>query len=197
MNEQMLAFFDRLDEEMRPFVQKGARLDMYLLGRAALVLHYRFALTTKDIDIVEMRDSVLEGKALELFGKDTGLAKALGFYLEQVPQGLPPLPSGFQNRCEEMKGNWKVLRLWVLEAHDLAVTKLKSFRPKDREDLQLLCDRGLLNVATLHTRLQAAFPFRSPKPDDAEGDADNPDWTKALNSLKRVEAYLKGAIHSL
>lgn len=197
MNDPMRTFLDRLDAELYPFAKKGARFDMYLLGRAALVLHYQFALATKDIDIVEMRKSVLEEKAIDLFGQGSRLAQALGFYLERVPQGLPPLPSGFQQRCEEIKGGWKVIRPWVLDPHDLAVTKLKSFRPKDREDLQLLCDRELLDAATLRARLEAAFPFRSPKSDDAEGDVDNPAWTKALASFRRVEAYLNGDSRSL
>jgi hypothetical protein len=85
----------------------------------------------------------------------------------------------------------------MLEVHDLAATKLKSFRPQDREDLQFLCDRGLLNATKLHESLQAAFPFKSQKLEDAEDDPDTPDWAKALEGWKRVESYLKGSIASI
>ncbi len=85
----------------------------------------------------------------------------------------------------------------MLEVHDLAATKLRSFRPRDREDLQNLCDRGLLNAAKLYESLQAAFPFRSPKMEDTEDDPDSPDWGKALANWKQVEAYLKGSIASI
>jgi hypothetical protein len=197
MNDQMRGFLDRLDEELLPFAKEGEPFDMFLLGRAALVLCYQFPLSTKDIDIVWMRDSELERKALELLGKESTLAKSLGLYLDPVPQALPPLPHWFRNRCHLLPGHWKVLKLWMLEAHDLATTKLKSFRPQDREDLQILCDRGLLNAAKLRESLQAAFPFRSPKVEDAEDDPDCPDWGKALASLKRVEDYLKGSIASI
>jgi len=81
-----------------------------------------------------------------------------------------------------------VIRLWKLEVHDLAVTKLKSFRPHDRSDLQALCDRGLLNAQKLREALHLAFPFRSPKPGDEDDDPDNPDWTKVSKHFKRSNA---------
>jgi hypothetical protein len=197
MNDQILAFLNRLDEVLIPFAKEGEHFDTYLLGRSALVIHYGFPLSTSDIDIVWMRDSDLEQKAIELLGEGSALAQTLGLYLDPVPQGLPPLPSGFRRRCVALPGNWKVLRLWILEVHDLAATKLRSFRPKDREDLQALCDRGLLNAAKLRESLDAAFPWRSPKPEDADVDVDNPDWTKAHASFKRVEDYLNGKIRSI
>jgi hypothetical protein len=197
MNDAIRTFLDRLDEELLPFATKGERLNLYLLGRAALVLYYQFTLSTTDVDIVWLRDSELEGKAIELMGEGSTLANALGLYLHPVPQGLPSLPQGFRQHCELVDGGWKALRLWKLEIHDLAATKLKSFRPKDREDLQILCDRGLLNATKLRQALEDAFPYRSPKPEDAEDDPDTPDWGKALANCKRVESYLKGAIRSL
>src|SRR5262245_16738332 len=192
MNELIRTFLDRLDQELLPIAKGEERFELFLLGRAALVVSYRFPLFTNDIDIVSSWDSELERKAIALSGKESLLAKTLGLYLDPVSPGLPPLPSGFRNRCESIPGDWKVLRLWKLEVHDLAVSKLKSFRPRDREDLQALCDRGLLNPAKLRESLQEAFPFKSPKEEDADEDPDNPDWEKAVTHLKRVEGYLKG-----
>jgi hypothetical protein len=64
--------------------QEGERLDMYLLGRAALVLHFAFPLATADVDIVWMRDSGLEQKAIDLVRKGSPLAEALAGAQEQV-----------------------------------------------------------------------------------------------------------------
>jgi hypothetical protein len=195
--DPLRSFLDSLDETLAPFAKEGEHFDMYHLGRSALVIHYGFRLSTNDIDIVWMRNSDLEQKAIELLGKGSALAKSLGLYLDPVPVGVPPLPHWFRKRCVEQPGNWKVLRLWKLEVHDLAVTKLKSFRPKDRQDLQALCDRGLLDVGKLRESLDAAFPFRSPKPEDATDDRDTPDWGIAFANFKRVEDYLGGRIGSL
>jgi Nucleotidyltransferase of unknown function (DUF6036) len=197
MNDQIRTFLDRLDAELLPFAKPEERFEMFLLGRAALVLYYRFPLSTTDVDIVWMRESELERKAIELLGKGSTLSQTLGLYLDPVPQATPPLPGWFRHRCELVPGNWKVLKLWMLEVHDLAATKLKSFRPKDREDLQSLCDQGLLNAAKLRESLEEAFSFRSPKVEDAEDDPDTPDWGKALANFKRVESYLNGLIPSI
>jgi hypothetical protein len=197
MDNQILALLDRLDGALVPFAKEGEHLDLFLLGRAALVLLYNFPLLTRDIDVVWMRNSELEGKAIELSRKGSEIAEILGVYLDPVPQGLPPIPCGFQSRCKLLTGDWKVLKVWMLEVHDLAATKLKSFRPKDRDDLQNLCDRGLLTVEKLYARLNAAFPFRSQKVEDTEEDPDTPGWGKALANFKRVKAYLKGEITSI
>jgi hypothetical protein len=157
MNNQIFALLDRLDEELRPLAA-GASLNIYLLGRAAMVLSYNLSLSTKDIDIVSRQESELEQRAIELLGKDSSLARSLGLYLDPVPQGLPPVPMGFEQRCKLLPGNWKVLKIWLPDVHDLAATKLKSFRPQDRGDLQLLCDRGLLNKTKLRESLDKAFP---------------------------------------
>lgn len=196
MNNEIYALLDHLDAALCPLAD-GASLNIYLLGRAAMVLSYNVSLSTKDIDIVSRQESKLEQKALELSGKDSRLARSLGLYLDPVPQGLPPVPMGFEQRCKLVTGNWKVLKVWTPDVHDLAATKLKSFRPQDREDLQLLCDRAQLNKTKLRESLDKAFPFRSPKVEDAEDDPDTPDWGMAYSNLKRVEAYLAGSISSI
>ena len=57
-----------------------------------------------------------------------------------------------------------------MNEHDLAASKLKSFRPQDRADLQAMCDRGLLTAGRLRESLEEAFPWRSPKEGDEEDD---------------------------
>lgn len=197
MDEQIRHFLDQLDEALAAYAGKGVHFEMYHLGRSALMVHHGFGLATKDIDIVAGENAELDQKAVELFGKGTAKANQLGLYLDMVPHGIPPLPRQFRSRCELVAGPWQVLRLWRLEDHDLAATKLKSFRPQDREDLQALCDRGLLTAQKLRASLEEAFPWRSPKAGDEEDDPDTPDWGKALRNFKRVEAYLRGEIASI
>ena len=182
-NSILLRFFQELDTSLLPFA-KGERLDLYHLGRSALVLRYRAALTTKDIDIVKMQ-TPLEEKASELFGRESTKAKELDLYLDLVPVGLPPLPSWFRSRSTEVQGNWQVIRLWELEPHDFAATKLKAFRPKDREDLRFMCDNGLLQVGNLRLSLEKAWIWNTKK----DGD---PDYDTAFANLDVVIAYLNG-----
>ena len=132
MNNEILRFFNELDATLAKIANPGERLNLFHIGRSALILHYGLTLGTKDIDVIQMRESPLEIKTHELFNKNSENALALGLYLDLVPQGLPPVPQNFRRRCKEVPGNWSVIRLWRLENHDAAATKLKSFRPQDR-----------------------------------------------------------------
>jgi hypothetical protein len=190
MNEQIRQFLDQLDAELAAHARTGEYLDLYHIGRSALVLHYGVKLSTRDFDFIQMRESRLEANALESFGKDTLNAERLGLYLDAVPQGLPPVPQRFRKRCQRVAGNWKVLRLWRLEPHDFAATKLRIFRPQDRQDLRFLCDQGLLNPVELRGSLESAFAWSLEKDDDPAREA-------AFANLERVIDYLEGRISSL
>ena len=183
MHEQILAMLNALDAALVEAAADGP-LDLYHLGRSVLILHYELKKLTKDFDILRMR-TPLETKAVELFGKGTANAERLGLYLETVPQGLPPVPQWFCGRCTPVPGDWRVLRLWRPEPHDLAATKLKSYRPQDREDLKFLCDQGLLDADQLTQSLESAFCWSMEK----DGD---PDRDRAFANLLRVELYLQG-----
>lgn len=47
---------------------------------------------------------------------------------------------------------WNRLRLYALEAHDVALTKLERNFERDRDDVQQLAQAGHLNPATLRER---------------------------------------------
>jgi len=190
MNEQLMRFLAEIDRFLASVAQIGEQLDVYHLGRSALVMHFGFPLTTADVDIVHMRASPLEQQMIDHFARGTVAASTLGLYLDPVPMGLPPLPGWFRSRSELVAGDWKVLRLWRLEVHDLAASKMKSFRPQDREDLQSLCDRGLIQADKLRLSLEQAFLWDH----DKDGD---PARETAFTNLARVESYLVGAVRSL
>ncbi len=195
MIEQIQRFLQALDEALVAYAEAGERLDVYPIGRAALILHYGLSFqggATKDFDVIQIGHppTRLARKASELFGPGTPNARSLGLYLEWVQDGLPPLAPNFERRANEMIGEWQVLRLWQLDIHDLVVTKLKSFRPQDRVDLQFLCDQGSLQVDRLRELLESAFRWTTPK----DGD---PDRDRAFDNLERVCLYLKGQSRAL
>ena len=64
------------------------------------------------------------------------------------------------------------------------MTKLSRFHTKDREDLQILCDSGELDVATLHVVLDSAFA--------RDEDEDPKRIAKAYENLRKVVEYLDG-----
>lgn len=181
-------FFDKLDDALAPRAN-GKHLDLYLIGRAALIWRHGVQFATKDVDVVKT-GAELEGEAQDLFGKETEQAKALDLYLDLVPSGLPPLPTGFQSRCTEISGDWQVIRVWELEPNDLAATKMKSFRPQDREDLRILCEQGDLQPEQLRASVEKAWLWSTDKDGDEMRD------TTFLN-LNRVIEYLEGRSKTL
>ena len=195
MIDQIQRFLDALDKALIPHAANGERLDLYPLGRAALILLYGRTLAqgaTKDFDVVKISHplTALGQTALDLFGEGTDNARRLGLYLEMVPDPLPPVPAGFQGRCQEVKNSWQIIRLWRLEVHDLAATKLKCFRAQDREDLQFLCDTGRLKPDKLREALEKAFIWDHPKDGDLGRD-------RAFENLQRVQLYFQGKIATL
>jgi hypothetical protein len=197
MRELILRFLGALDEALVPHAQPGERLDLYLIGHSALILHRQVLLQsggTQDIDVVRIEiapeQTRLLQTALDLFGMETDRARLYGLYLHAVDNGIPPVPGWFRMRSAEVSGTWRVVRLWELDVHDLAATKLERYSPKDREDLRALCDRGLLQEALLRASFEKAFEWSTDKDGDQHRDT-------ASANLGRVVSYLNGESRAL
>ena len=183
---EITRFLHAIDKELASHASAGERLDLYLIGRAALIVRYGLNLATKDVDLVTQGEpSPLEVKALELFSQGTPLALKWGLYLEAVPGGLPPVPGRYRIRATDLPGDWKVIHPKQLDPHDLAVTKLRRFHAGDREDLQIMCDSGDLTADELRRALDSAFPFGMDEEEDPA--------CKQVNShFRMVVEYLDG-----
>jgi hypothetical protein len=186
-SDEILRFLEAIDAELVEHAREGERLDLYLIGRSALILRYGLNIGTKDVDIVHFHGSELELKAVELFGKETRNAERWGFYLEPVDQGLPPIPGTYRSRSEPIPGPWRVLRPMQPDPHDRAVTKLRRFHARDRKDLEILCDEGL-DADALKTALKSAFMWH---------EKEDPDRERAARNLARVIEYLEGKTRTL
>ena len=185
MNEQISRFLDDLDSSLAS-VAGERRLDLYHIGKSALVWKYEFVGATEDIDVITSPvGGPLLDEAVRLFGKGTPKATSLGLYLDVVSEGLPPVPGGFRHRAEEVFGNWSVIRVFHLEPNDLAATKLKRFAVKDRQDVREMCDEGLLDPEVLQQRLESAFMFVHEKDED-------PNRENAFAHLRIVQTVSPG-----
>jgi hypothetical protein len=181
--EDLLAFLGAIDSELMQHARAGETLDLYLLGRSALILGYGAPLMTKDVDVVDDFRSRLLIIAVGAFGKDHSRVPARRFYLETVSSGLPPLPAGYRGRCVDVPGRWQIIRPKRLEAHDLIVTKLRRFHQGDREDIRILCDTGDVEASILRERFDSAYLF---------SDRDDPKVVRASEHLQAVSDYLNG-----
>jgi hypothetical protein len=178
-----------LDRALVARVPEGTRLDLFLLGRSALILRYGATAATKDLDVLDQtNDSELLAQLLTDFGRHSPAAERIGVYLERVPHALPPVPGRYRGRCTNVPVDWRVIRPQFLEANDYAVTKLRRFSPKDREDIAFLCDRRLVTPAELRASFESAFAWYY-KDDQFCGPAEE--------NLNRVLSYLDGRTPTL
>lgn len=190
MRDRILRFLTDLDTALVPLAG-GERLDLYHLGRSALVWKHGFAATTYDVDVVGIEgEGQLMTEALRLFGHATPKAQEHGLYLQLVPPGLPPVPAKYKERASEAVEGWVVIRLFELDDHDLAVTKLGRFKPRDTEDLRLMCEEGLLDASTLETRLEGVMWSRK----DWHEEDGGPEYARAFANLRVVQKFLREGV---
>jgi hypothetical protein len=190
MKDRLEAFLSDLDRYLAGQTQ-GEVLEIYPIGRSALVWNYDYNATTQDFDFLRPKNETpLLGLALQAFGKGTPKSREHGLYLEVVESAFPPMARGYEKRATPVAGPWKVVRLYRLESHDLVVSKLRRFSAKDRADVRLLCDLGHIDPVELEKRLEEAFPFGTPKDGDEYRDS-------AFRSLQLVQRYLRHEIREL
>ncbi len=134
MVDELTALLQELDAWVE--ARDTRPLTCYLLGGGAMQLSHGSPRRTKDLDIVgEPLGEHAKGIA-EAFGRDTGRAP----YIDVVTAGLPVLATGWRQRAVAFDGPWPNLIVRILAPIDQVVSKLKSFRPHDRRDIQLVCD---------------------------------------------------------
>jgi len=190
MRERILKFLAAIDAMLVLQAAEGQRLDLYVIGKAAVILFYggeQAGAMTSDVDVVQISypPVPLLSIALERFGKGTPAAKEHDLYLESVADGVPPLAGSFRKRCTRMAGDWKALAVWQPEANDLAASKLKRYASKDKDDLRHLCDNGLLQPESLRRSLEGAFIWETEESGDLGRE-------RAFANLDKLIAYLEG-----
>lgn len=189
MKDRLLRFLTAIDNALLPH-SGGEQLLLYHIGRSALVWKHGFQAATQDVDVVRPREDrhrQLLLEALRLFGRGTPNAREYGLYLEEVCEGLPPVTGGCYKRAIEVEERWQVIRVFHLEDHDLAVTKLKRFSQKDQEDIRLMCDLDLLDSDTLKARVESAYPYRHDKDEDVGREAADANVKIVVNYLTTGE----------
>jgi Nucleotidyltransferase of unknown function (DUF6036) len=63
-------------------------------------------------------------------------------------------PDDYESRLVRVFPGWSKVRLWALEPHDLALTKLERSNDRDIRDVMYLAQAGLINQETLSTRFE-------------------------------------------
>jgi hypothetical protein len=138
-------FLDEVDRVLPAPVQ------LHCLGGFVLAVRHHLARTTGDIDYVAVipRDAteVIE----QIAGRGSPLAKKHRLYFQHVT--IASLPESYTERLRALlPRTFRKLRLFDLDAHDLALSKLTRNHPIDREDVAYLARTVPLRADVLRAR---------------------------------------------
>lgn len=199
-------FFREIDRAWRG--PRDAKIELRVLGSAALMLQTDYVRGTNDGDVLETASLTGEIKSmlLAMAGKGTRIHQRHGIYLDVVAGGLPFLPHPPRwLPLAEMNASLGVFEVAVLDVVDVVVSKLKRFHANDQSDVKAMIDRELVP----HDRTQSpeAGLFRGRSRSRWCAGQDNSRWQDkdtrsrqcgcaaetALASVSRVSSSMRGA----
>ena len=129
------------------------QVELHCLGGFVAAMHYHLDRPTNDLDYVGIipRDAVQLVE--EIAGRESQLARKYRLSFQHVT--VASLPESYDERLTELfPDRFQNLRLFALDPHDLALSKLTRNSPVDREDVAHLAKTVPLDPALLRTRYQ-------------------------------------------
>jgi len=155
---------------------------LHCIGGFAVTLHYEVGRTTSDLDFL-VSNNAQAATVQEIAGVGTDLDRQ--FKVHVHPVAVATYPEDYESRLAPM---WETLptahlKLFVLEAHDLALTKLERNQDVDRDDVSALAAKGLLDPTVLEERYRAELRPNLPLPD--RGDLTLEIWMEIIRDARR------------
>ncbi len=146
--EPWRSFLLAIDEKLNEAVS------VHCIGGFAMTFFYGVNRTTSDLDFLvagSPQAAILQAIA------GTGTELHRRFEVQVHPVAIVTYPEDYAARLIPMWETLPVnhLRLFALEAHDLALTKLERNQDVDRDDISELAEKGLLDESTLEERYRA------------------------------------------
>lgn len=125
-------------------------VELHCCGGFVVTQVYGVARTTSDVDYLAVVPSLRDALA-EIAGKGSAFHRKHKLFLDAVTVVTPP--ENYADRLQAMFPDaWTRLRLFALDAHDLALSKLERNFERDRDDVQRLAQAGYLKAEILEER---------------------------------------------
>lgn len=126
-------------------------VQLHCLGGFVATVRYRLPRRTSDIDYIEIIPHDEMEVLQRIAGRESPLAKKHRLHFQHV--GVASLPESYVERLTELfPARFEKLRLFDVEAHDLALSKLARNHPVDREDVAYLAKAVPLSPGVLRAR---------------------------------------------
>lgn len=138
--------------------------DFHCIGGFVVSQCFGLGRETADLDVLTVRPRVAAPRVAELAGKGSPLQKKHRVYVD--PVGVANYPDDYETRLVRAFPLWRNVRLWALEPHDLALTKLERSNDRDIRDVLYLAQASLIQRDTLISRFEKEYepyvPGRTP-----------------------------------
>ena len=142
-----MGFFDELDSQL------SQPVELHCLGGFVVIHVYGVARTTNDCDFIAWIPTDSGKVLLDLAGKGSALHEKHRVYLDPVT--VANYPDDYTSRLKPIfEGRWQFLKLFALEAHDIALSKLERNYERDRDDVQRLAAAGHISPDVLRDRYE-------------------------------------------
>jgi hypothetical protein len=126
-------------------------IEIHCLGAFVAAFYYDLPPSTNHLDFSDVVPRGALATWQELAGANSPIARKHRVHFQHV--GFASLPASYRTRLSELfPEGFRHLRLFALDPHDLALSKLTSNSPADRADIALLATAVPLDAAVLRER---------------------------------------------
>jgi Nucleotidyltransferase of unknown function (DUF6036) len=144
--EPWFSFLTALDAQL------SEAADFHCIGGFVVSRHYGLGRETADLDVLTVVPRDVERLVIQLAGKGSALQREHRVSIDHVRAAN--YPANYEGRLIRAFPVWSKVRLWALEPHDLALTKLERSNERDIRDVIFLAQAGLINHDTLVSRFE-------------------------------------------
>ena len=144
-------FLDALDGEL------SKPVELHCIGGFVMTQEYGLSRETADMDVLTAVPLSRLADLQRIAGEGSAFHRRFKVYLQ--PVRIADYPEDYESRLIRMwpGRHFANLRVFALEAHDLALTKLDRNSDVDRADVQSLARSGFIKEATLRKRYTAEY----------------------------------------
>jgi hypothetical protein len=130
-------------------------VDFHCIGGFVVKTRYGFEFRfTDDLDVLSIIPKTDVTEFLTAAGRGSEMQRKHGVFLDYVTV-IWAYPEDYDQRLTEMyAGQLKNIRLFAVEAHDLALMKLERNSSRDRDDVLYLAKTGFITSVTLRDRYE-------------------------------------------
>lgn len=144
--EPWLSFLTDLDDAL------NGPADFHCIGGFVVSQFYGVARETVDLDVLTVIPPEAARRVESVAGRGSPLHRKHRVYVDHASVGN--YPDDYELRLARAFPIWPNVRLWPLEPHDLALTKLERSDDRDIRDVISLAQAGLIVRETLLLRFE-------------------------------------------